>query len=95
MPLYLTRCLHRMVQSHPDPVATVLGNRRHTYRQYAVRVAHLVAYRRESIAGNECSRSVEFLEILPITGVGKVVETDLRKPFREEPAHRINQWQAQ
>lgn len=39
MPLYLTRFLHRMVQSNPDPVETVLGNRRHTYRQYAVRVA--------------------------------------------------------
>ena len=95
MPLYLTRFLHRMVQSNPDPVETVLGNRRHTYRHYAVRVAQLVAYCREPIAGNECSRSVEFLEILPITGVGKVLETDLRKPFREEPAHRINQWQAQ
>ena len=95
MPLYLTRCLHRMVQSHPDPVATVLGNRRHTYRHYAVRVAQLVAYCREPIAGNEFSRSVEFLEILPITGVGKVLETDLRKPFWQKPAYRINQWQAQ
>ena len=60
MQSYLTQCLHRTVQKHLDPVAAVFGNRRHTYRQYAVRVAQLMAYCREPIAGNECPRSVEF-----------------------------------
>ena len=39
MPLYLTQCLHRTVQSHPERVATICGNRQHNYRQYADRVA--------------------------------------------------------
>ncbi|MEO8385536.1 MAG: AMP-binding protein, partial [Betaproteobacteria bacterium] len=39
MPLYLTQCLHRTVQSHPERLATVFGHRRHNYRLYADRVA--------------------------------------------------------
>ena len=39
MPLYLTQCLHRTVQCQPERVATVFGNRQHSYRQYADRVA--------------------------------------------------------
>ena len=41
MPLYLTQCLHRTVQSHPQRVATIFGNRQHSYHQYADRVARL------------------------------------------------------
>ena len=41
MPLYMTQGLHRTVQSHPDRVATVCGDRQHSYRQYADRVARL------------------------------------------------------
>ena len=39
MPLYLTQCLHRTLQCHPERVATVFGNRHRSYRQYADRVA--------------------------------------------------------
>ncbi len=41
MPLYMTQCLHRTVQSHPDRIATICGGRQHTYRQYADRVSRL------------------------------------------------------
>ena len=41
MPLYLTQCLHRTVQSHPQRVATIFNNRQHSYHQYADRVARL------------------------------------------------------
>ncbi|HEX4986123.1 MAG TPA: long-chain-fatty-acid--CoA ligase [Burkholderiales bacterium] len=41
--MYLTQGLHRAVQSHPERVATICGERRHSYRQYADRVARLAA----------------------------------------------------
>lgn len=36
---------------------------------------------RERIAGYKCLRSVEFRDSLPLSGVGKVLKTELRKPF--------------
>ncbi|MCY1336917.1 Long-chain-fatty-acid--CoA ligase [compost metagenome] len=43
----------------------------------------IVAHCRERIAGYKCPRSVEFRESLPLSSVGKVLKTDLRKPFWE------------
>jgi len=41
MSMYLTQALHRALRNHTDRVATVFGQRQHTYRQYAERVARL------------------------------------------------------
>ena len=41
MSLYLTQGLHRAVQQNPERIATIFGERQHTYRQYADRVARL------------------------------------------------------
>ncbi len=45
---------------------------------------------RERIAGYKCLRSVEFREALPLTGVGKVLKTELRKQFRESNSQKIS-----
>jgi long-chain acyl-CoA synthetase len=41
--MYLTQGLHRALQCRPDRVATICGDRRHSYRQYVDRVARLAA----------------------------------------------------
>ena len=41
MPLYMTQGLHRTLQSHPDRIATICGDRQHSYRHYADRVARV------------------------------------------------------
>ncbi|HVY07689.1 MAG TPA: long-chain-fatty-acid--CoA ligase [Burkholderiales bacterium] len=41
--MYLTQGLHRAVQAHPERIATICGERRQTYGQYADRVARLAA----------------------------------------------------
>ena len=43
MPMYLTQGLHRALQCRADRVATVFGERQHTYRQYGERVARLAS----------------------------------------------------
>jgi acyl-CoA synthetase (AMP-forming)/AMP-acid ligase II len=43
----------------------------------------LVAHCREHIAGYKVPRSVEFRNALPLSSVGKVLKTELRKPFWE------------
>ncbi|MCY1409861.1 Long-chain-fatty-acid--CoA ligase [compost metagenome] len=48
----------------------------------------LIAHCRERIAGYKCPRSVEFRETLPLSGVGKVLKTELRKPYWEN--HKRN-----
>lgn len=41
----------------------------------------IIAHCRERIAGYKVPRSIEFRETLPLTSVGKVLKTELRKPF--------------
>jgi long-chain acyl-CoA synthetase len=41
----------------------------------------ILVHCRERIAGYKCPRSVEFRSELPLSGVGKVLKTELRKPF--------------
>ncbi|MNP15761.1 Long-chain-fatty-acid--CoA ligase FadD13 [compost metagenome] len=43
----------------------------------------IVAHCRQHIAGYKVPRSVEFRDSLPLTSVGKVLKTELRKPFWE------------
>ncbi|MNZ41067.1 Long-chain-fatty-acid--CoA ligase [compost metagenome] len=49
----------------------------------------LIAHCRERIAGYKCPRSVEFRETLPLSGVGKVLKTELRKPYWENQQRKV------
>jgi long-chain acyl-CoA synthetase len=39
--MYMTQCLQRTLQQNPDHIATIFASRRHTYGQFAERVARL------------------------------------------------------
>ena len=43
----------------------------------------LYAHCKQHIAGYKCPRSIEIREALPVSGAGKVLKTELRKPFWE------------
>jgi acyl-CoA synthetase (AMP-forming)/AMP-acid ligase II len=49
----------------------------------------LVAHCREHIAGYKVPRSIEFRNALPLSSVGKVLKTELRKPFWEDSERSI------
>ncbi|MCY1562292.1 3-[(3aS,4S,7aS)-7a-methyl-1,5-dioxo-octahydro-1H-inden-4-yl]propanoyl:CoA ligase [compost metagenome] len=49
----------------------------------------IVAHCRERIAGYKCPRSVEFRSALPLSGVGKILKNELRKPFWENHSRNI------
>ncbi|WP_425317840.1 long-chain-fatty-acid--CoA ligase [Pseudomonas nitroreducens] len=49
----------------------------------------MVAYCRGLIAGYKCPRSVEFRAGLPLSGVGKILKNELRKPFWENRQRNI------
>ncbi|MCY1462849.1 3-[(3aS,4S,7aS)-7a-methyl-1,5-dioxo-octahydro-1H-inden-4-yl]propanoyl:CoA ligase [compost metagenome] len=50
----------------------------------------VIAHCRECIAGYKVPRSVEFRDSLPLSSVGKVLKTELRKPFWENRARQID-----
>ena len=51
----------------------------------------LIAHCRELIAGFKCPRSISFREEpMPLSGAGKILKTDLRKPFWEGKAKAVN-----
>jgi len=51
----------------------------------------LVAFCRERIAGYKCPRSIEVRETpLPLSGAGKILKRELRKPFWEDEARRVH-----
>lgn len=50
----------------------------------------LIAHCKSLIAGYKCPRSVEFREALPLSGAGKVLKTELRKPFWEGQQRQVN-----
>jgi long-chain acyl-CoA synthetase len=54
----------------------------------SVTCEEIIAHCREHIAGYKVPRSVEFREALPLTSVGKVLKTELRKPFWENYQHK-------
>ena len=54
-------------------------------------VEAVIAHCHTLIAGYKCPRSVEFrVEPLPLSGAGKILKTELRKPYWAEGARRIN-----
>lgn len=52
--------------------------------------SELIAHCRTLIAGYKCPSSVEFRAALPLSGAGKVLKTELRKPFWEGRPKAIN-----
>jgi long-chain acyl-CoA synthetase len=49
----------------------------------------IIAHCRQYIAGYKVPRSIEFRESLPLSSVGKVLKTELRKPFWENQSRGI------
>jgi long-chain acyl-CoA synthetase len=53
--------------------------------------AALIAHCHELIAGYKCPRSVELVAApLPLSGAGKILKTELRKPHWEGKAKQVN-----
>jgi long-chain acyl-CoA synthetase len=53
--------------------------------------AGLIAHCHELIAGYKCPRSVEFVtDPLPLSGAGKILKTELRKPYWEGKTKQVN-----
>ncbi len=51
----------------------------------------IIDHCRSLIAGYKCPRSVEFrAEPLPLSGAGKILKTELRKPYWPDDGRRIN-----
>lgn len=48
---------------------------------FSLTVEELRDFCREHIAGYKCPRSISVLEALPLSGAGKILKTELRKPF--------------
>ncbi len=49
----------------------------------------LIAHCKTLIAGYKCPRSVEFRDALPLSGAGKILKTELRKPFWEGQQRQV------
>jgi len=53
--------------------------------------AELIEFCKTLIAGYKCPRSVEISETaLPLSGAGKVLKRELRKPFWESRERRVS-----
>ena len=51
----------------------------------------IIAFCKQHIAGYKCPRSVEIRdEPLPMSGAGKILKRDLRKPYWEGRDRRVN-----
>jgi long-chain acyl-CoA synthetase len=56
-----------------------------------VEAATLIAFCKERIAGYKCPRSVEIRdEPLPLSGAGKILKRELRKPFWENRQRMVS-----
>jgi long-chain acyl-CoA synthetase len=53
-------------------------------------VKELRKFCKQHIAGYKCARSLEFVDALPISGPGKVLKTELRKPYWENRAQQVS-----
>ncbi|MFT6365300.1 MAG: acyl-CoA synthetase (AMP-forming)/AMP-acid ligase II [Patiriisocius sp.] len=53
-------------------------------------VAELRTFCKQHIAGYKCPASMEFLESLPISAAGKILKTELRKPYWENSERQVS-----
>ncbi|MFZ5511860.1 MAG: long-chain-fatty-acid--CoA ligase [Pseudomonadota bacterium] len=56
----------------------------------AATAGDLIAHCKTLIAGYKCPRSVEFRDALPLSGAGKILKTELRKPFWEGRERQVS-----
>ncbi len=49
----------------------------------------LIAHCKTLIAGYKCPRSVQFRDAMPLSGAGKILKTELRKPYWEALARQV------
>jgi len=57
----------------------------------SVSAEDLIAHCHEWVAGYKCPRSVDFVaDPLPLSGAGKILKTDLRKPYWEGKEKSVN-----
>ena len=53
--------------------------------------AAIIAHCHEQIAGFKCPKSVSFRdEPMPLSGAGKILKTELRKPYWEDKQKQVN-----
>lgn len=58
--------------------------------EQSLELEDLIAHCREKIAGYKLPRSLSLVDALPISGAGKVLKTDLRKPYWENKDRAVN-----
>jgi acyl-CoA synthetase (AMP-forming)/AMP-acid ligase II len=56
----------------------------------ALKVETLREFCKEHIAGYKCPRSLELTEALPMSGAGKILKTQLRKPYWQEQERLVS-----
>jgi long-chain acyl-CoA synthetase len=56
----------------------------------SVSAEELIAHCKALIAGYKCPRSVVFREALPLSGAGKILKTELRKPYWDNQARNVS-----
>lgn len=56
----------------------------------SVTAEELIAHCKALIAGYKCPRSVEFRDALPLSGAGKILKTELRKPFWAKQERQVS-----
>jgi long-chain acyl-CoA synthetase len=62
----------------------------HLKQEGAATETALIEHCRELIAGYKCPRSIELrLEPLPVSGAGKILKTELRKPYWQDEARHV------
>lgn len=55
-----------------------------------ITVAALISHCKQLIAGYKCPRSIDFRHELPLSGAGKILKNELRKPFWEDRQTQVN-----
>ena len=55
-----------------------------------ITAAEIIHHCRSLIAGYKCPRSLDFRPELPISGAGKILKNELRKPFWEDRQKQVN-----
>lgn len=56
----------------------------------SVTADELIAHCKTLIAGYKCPRSIHFRDALPLSGAGKVLKTELRKPYWDSQARKVS-----
>jgi long-chain acyl-CoA synthetase len=54
-----------------------------------ISASEVIAFCKQHIAGFKCPRSIEVVATLPLSGAGKVLKTELRKPYWNSQAKAV------